>query len=695
MKKRILAGVMVASAASTGGVGALDAVPNLLTSESMLELVSFVLQTPCTGLPDYPTQPPIVAKASGASAIEANFLTGLSGNQWVAAMTVPLTSGICDINQGATAEGIVIGLDAVHVVFDGSLNGPAQGIAITSDWRSVLRLVYAGMGPFGDSVFSRDCNSAARRALVNNWDSLFGGASTGATCLDSHPSVPGQGAAGYDQSNTIVEPGLRHAFRRSEDSDATDVFLANLGLPRIDFLQRFNSDQRPPSVPTNSTALQTSVYRALANSPFCNVRRPNDAYPPVSRSGSVIPPMYHVGVPSGTTGLGLVPYDPVLGVSPRLLSPYYPELQDQDPIRRRCIGRPVPLASAPNLPQEQVCSADGNLGLVLPISPPPALTAPERYPSVACNDTLPFAFGPAPRRPTGDPVRCPNGDVPQDGQCLLPVDSFGQFNCLNNAQNVPVALFDTDGNGSQFPDAPSTDGTAHADGRAYNLILRRADGQIRTIVRPDPMQVGQTQLVPMIGAYYRIHSTRSGLVPPNHTRSCQRAQADDQIGCLVQLNPCSMGYARMQAVNNNPGTISAPLDNIAPTTAAIQALVSGGSTYPLAHKRYLHAPRGFENLLSSSPTVPNRDAELDFSKCMVGYSTLLPPPAGGGTPHSFCEDFRQRGSCGSTEVDACANNPPGIPSSACDNGYRDGDEVGVDVCPSDRPTCNPATHRCQ
>lgn len=457
------------------------------------------------------------------------------------------------------------------------------------------------------------------------------------------------------------------------------------------------------------------IYRALANSPFCNVHRPEDDYQPTSVGGSLIPPMYQVGVPAAAgTGTGFAAYDASLGDNARFMAPYMPETQDEDPIRRKCFGPKVVINDSPTAPREEVCSADGNLGLVLPIEPPPAITTGERYPSIACEDTIDFQFGPAPKRPTGDPVRCPNGDAPQDGQCLLPTRSAANalgyaFDCLNNGLNVPAALFDTDGNGSDYPDAPLTDAKGNADGRAYNLVLRAADGTVRTTTRPNPTALG-TMTVPVIGAYYRIHSSRSGLVAPNNLKVCAtQDDATDQIGCLVQSNPCSMGYAGGGAVSNNPGTVAALVNGVAPTPANVQALLVGGTTYPIARKLYLNSLKGFDSLLTSGdPGAPTgKDAELDLAKCFANlpFSTAaafgtainvatpygfvpIPAPVGGGTPHALCEDFIDSSCSGTTgNVDACKGNPTDIPSSACNNGYKDGDETGVDVCPAARPTC--------
>jgi ABC-type phosphate transport system substrate-binding protein len=716
MRKSIALGSFAALVAGSAGAGALDSVPNMLGSDTLKNFTVAVLDGCSAELGTYLTDndagkagvQPILYNGTGSGNGE-NAMKPANSAQWVAPMSRAMGTGICNAAAPrAGAEGIVFALDALSIVFASSVAGadgidyPGTAGDAANNWRTVLREVYTGMGASGNNIFTRDCNSAARRALVDNWDNLFHG-STGTTCADSNP----------DAGATNVEPGLRHAFRRDEESGTTDVFLAQLSLPSLNFQQTGTSTS---VIPAGSNATQTVVYRALANSPFCNVRRPDDDYAPVSKGGSPIPPMYNVGLPaSAGTGLGLVPYDPALGDNARFLAPYMIEQMDQDPIRRKCFGSKVPVSASPNGPREEVCSADGQLGLVLPINPPPALTTAQRYPSIACEDTRDFEFGPAATRPTGDPVRCPNGDAPQDGKCLLPNRTDATqpggfaFDCLNNGLNSPAAIFDTDGNGSEYPDAPTTDGRLDADGRAYNLLLRQPNGNVRTITRPNPIALG-TMTVPIVGAYYRLHSSRSGLASPNHTQVCAtQDDATDQIGCLVQKNLCSMGYAGAGAVSSNPGTVAALVNGVAPTATTVQALVQGGTTYPIARKLYLNSLRGFETLLTSSdPAAPGgKDAELDLAECYahLPFSTFasaggtvqlnvanfgftpLPAPAGGGAVHALCEDFNGT-SCGdATNADACSGNTGLIPKSSCSNGLRDGDETGVDVCPAVRPTC--------
>jgi hypothetical protein len=377
---------------------------------------------------------------------------------------------------------------------------------------------------------------------------------------------------------------------------------------------------------------------------------------------------------------------------------------------------------------EQVCGADGTLGVVLPILVPSELTPAQKYPSLACDPTLPFAFGPALLRPNGDPARCPNGDAPQDSKCLLPVRADASqpggiaFDCINPPGNVPQALFDTDGNGTVFTDAPGTDARPDVDGRVYNLVLRDPTGAIRLVSRPDPQKLG-VMSTPVAGAFYRIHTTRSLLLPPLHTTATCALQDDasDQIGCLTLSSPCSIGYAGRGGVSNNPGTTSAKVDGIDNTTDTIKALVLGGSTYPLARKLYLNTLQGFEILHNSTVATGTGNAEEEMAKC---YSSLLfpngstpaainvdssslgfvklPPATGATAEKPLCEDFNGASNCAdATNSDACVGNDGVatlgglIPTSLCDNGLKDGDETATDVCPAVRPTCSTTTHHCQ
>ena len=98
--------------------------------------------------------------------------------QSVAPMSRSLGELICTpgLGQGnpSTAAGILSCLDGIAIVAAQSA-APSCNLRYDSgnpsDWRDVLRLLYAGANPFPDG--RRDCNSAARRSLVDNWGLLF------------------------------------------------------------------------------------------------------------------------------------------------------------------------------------------------------------------------------------------------------------------------------------------------------------------------------------------------------------------------------------------------------------------------------------------------------------------------------------------------------------------------------------------
>ena len=368
MKKNIAFASTLAVLAGVTGAGALDAVPAMVGADSMKDLTVAILNN-CTAL--HVLGDPIRYDGIGSAVGELALRTiGFGAKQMIAPMSRPLGSAICSgptAAQRQGAEGMVIALAGVAVVGNSS-NVGVEGIDYTgtaqdpfNNWREVLRIVYTGMpSSVGNNVFLRDCNSQARKDIVTNWDDVFHG--TVNACTDSHPSVPGTGQAGYDQSNSIVEPGIRHAFRPDDESGVTEVFLLQLNLSPINFEQ---------SAPAGSNPVQAAVYRALANSPFCNNKRPEDKWGPVTMptnatlgfSASQIPEMTFVGVPPGAgAGLGYAP-QLVGSANAANLTPYVNEYMDQDPIRRKCVGRGGNVNAA--LPFEQVCSADGTLGVVL------------------------------------------------------------------------------------------------------------------------------------------------------------------------------------------------------------------------------------------------------------------------------------------------------------------------------------------
>ncbi len=291
--------------------------------------------------------------------------------------------------------------------------------------------------------------------------------------------------------------------------------------------------------------------------------------------------------------------------------------QNNDPIRRQALGLNRSSGGGATIrldsnPAEQVATACGDNGVVLPSSIPSDTI--KAFPNAICGAGR-VAFFPAVQLVSGANARyqlCPNGDMPVGSQGWDPVIraairgsgtcyAMVTFNdatnaaCLNFASNHPV---------SPLAPAPSTYVLLHAgdpssvvnvattDGRVYNNTVWQPSSQSRlqhsytfngqeqapTPTPPDTATAFNQQVV---GAFYRIHSTRTAkgynaaatcnanadcpaATPTcdtgthtcftNAEASCTNVGPDgvtpnvccenttNQIGCLTIASPCSMGY---------------------------------------------------------------------------------------------------------------------------------------------------------
>src|SRR5581483_5291347 len=86
---------------------------------------------------------------------------------------------------------------------------PVAGAYTFTDWRDVLKVVFAGVSHTGDT--DTGCSSEIRRTIVNNWSSFFQTACSGGT---------GTGAC----------TTLQHVYRRDDGSGTTDVFSQLVGI---------------------------------------------------------------------------------------------------------------------------------------------------------------------------------------------------------------------------------------------------------------------------------------------------------------------------------------------------------------------------------------------------------------------------------------------------------------------------------
>jgi hypothetical protein len=469
-------------------------------------------------------------------------------------------NGVCTPNQPP--------LNAIDVVAsttsggaltcNGTADGTATGTAYsgtpefgpdpTQNWRHVLALIYGGRNITTGVV---DCNQPARRNLAANWSHLFqdGCANGASVCGDA-----------------MHQGALWHAFRLDDEanggSDVSTVFASLIGLSPV------------PS---------DSALNGFGQSPFCNALNwdtgatntncGNGAHEQWTGPGGVVDPTSrcliggacgapgtgnHRRPPPGTWGDNPDPSQGALGAD--VLPTGF---QDNDPIRRSCLGNTVNNAMRPG---EEVCNIDGALGLVLPIAKSDwmksALPPLEQYSTNPCNT---FAFGkPATVftcaiRNTGTKHsgECPNGDALIGGGCMVPIDSVGNTSQCVSGKSMVAAL--------------QNRALGNPDGRIYNTNMR--DG---TVVEPligyAQYPVTSTTLkLDFAGYYGRIHEVQT--IPAGRT-SCREARATDQIACLVQADPCSIGVAgdAARTWNATPGMDGLRVNQLYPTAAG----------YPLA-----------------------------------------------------------------------------------------------------------------
>jgi hypothetical protein len=231
------------------------------------------------------------------------------------------------------------------------------------------------------------------------------------------------------------------------------------------------------------------------------------------------------------------------------------EIQDLDPVRRTCDGN-----GRNQFDGEQVCARDGTLGVVLPLVIPQAAQDPylttlsgpavsRDGPGADCvtaweaAEIAPLcstsALGGTFQRIANPPgiTTCPVGAV-VGGTCLWPKktgSASGQgFSCTVGKNNLPASI-------------------TGQDARAWNLFPRRENGNPITYVRGTSNRI-------MSSAYYRLHMTsqlaagdRPAVVVGTTTRTqgCMFADSTEQIGCLVEASPCSIGYAGNSAASPN------------------------------------------------------------------------------------------------------------------------------------------------
>ncbi len=608
------------------------------------------------------------------------------------------------------AAGIVIGIDAVRLFAStaainanpaGACNGTAgsaaactrdtvqgglafdnsspsanndAGVAIPfSNWRDVLALLYGGLDRTVTPMVT-DCNGAKRRALVANWSFLF---------EQSCANPNGQ--------------ALTHAWRRDDGSGTSDAFSSLIGITAA------SVDQFTNAIGGFSTSLGGS--NGFGATPYCNAMNWDTAEVSagVCQAGAANNLKHYVG-PGGVPVPGAASGEPhhtlpagvwgnvqptvgtdggLVAGQPQVFATSY---QDNDPIRVPCAGN-----GHVNSRGEDVCNDDGNLGVVLPI---PALdfignttgltsfTAATECTSGATNSVAgPHVYKCAPSGSNVTAGLCPNNDTPAGTGCLTPLGTSGGSSttqCMTTKATLINCLF----------------GHCGSDNRVYNLFSFTAAGGYNTY--PVAEATGPVNIV-FAGGFGRIHQRE---VAQTGLKVCQLNDATDNIGCLVQADPQSVGYAGNGAdtweardpVAGHTGTGETTGLRVHGLSAGVACTPGTDATtnYPLWRKLYFSSIIGFENVTTAkelslaeyestaaqiAPVMAQYDFfVLPFSPmgadtsgapviCAAGQFNNPPGcmPAGttGSGPYNkpFCEDFNEVKNCAvtGTNSNACQN----------------------------------------
>ena len=644
-------------------------------------------------------------------------------------MSSMLSSGgnLCTFNgtkgSGASnASGVVVALDAVDVLAASSVvdnancNGTADntgtGLAYSGtsgvfttitaqNWKWVLALVYGGKD-YSTGVV--DCNQASRKSLVNNWSNLF---QDSGTCANGNATC--QSLAQYSNTaGTGTTTPLWHAYRMNEAAGTASVFASLLGLTPSQSQSSVNGFGASPWCNSLNWDVTSDTTGTCALGNHDQFSGPGGIIDPLSKCTIASPPVCGA---AGTGNHRMPPIVPaawngnnggVWGLNPNVtkaacnkqtadptqcIYDVLPtDMQDNDPIRRPCQGNTT---NNKNLPGEEVCNLDGALGLVLSIPftdfigrAPPAGLGQEQYPTNKCNT---FFFGNAPNVFTCAPANlfhsgeCPNGDALFGGICLIPADSqhAGHAQCVSSPVTVAsIQVLSNLGVAAGNPGNP--------DGRAYNLHMynQGADGAVgytEEIIQNVVSGVSSPISLDFVGGAGRIHQVQSQLGASAF--GCQELSVTDQIGCLAQADPCSIGVTGDGAKTWNArpdgsvtgvsttgasGTDSIRVAQVYPTSTTVNLLGQAGE-YELGRKLYFSSLVGFANVdsfvLTTGAADPDELSIGEFESTYANTAALLAADGYfqvengplGNAP--FCEDFNEGTVCAGTNAqNACTTN---------------------------------------
>jgi len=522
---------------------------------------------------------------NGSAATNANgIVIGMDAVDILASSTIPaITNG----GQAVCSDSSIADQNAQEpngLAYSGSTAAGvpfANAAGNTQNWKWTLALVYGGLDLSAPAGTLPNCAGTARADLVNNWSLLFQNSST---CSNGSANAGVCGDSVHLAAGDGTHVPLMHAFRRDDASGTSDVFSSLIGLqvlmpsPSASSNNGFgaspycNALNWDTNVNNNNGGFCGGQLNSLGNLTFGpddqfvgpgGVPDPNSLCTFKSFASSAVSgtePCNTTGgggnhnmPPPGTWGNA-----PAITGNPSNFDVLPTSFQDNDPIRRTCIGT-ISGGQTTNVlaSSEQVCNLDGKLGLVLAIPASdfitsqtnPAGTPEVQYPTVACTGAQRLGkpvnvLNCAPFQSATHAGECPDGDGLIGTSCEVPIATSPLTSQCIASKTVSVVSH------------KRTLGSP--DGRVYNLFMRdgtTTDGSITYIEETIQNGTSSPPTVDFAGGMGTIHSIATvwndGNVASNATLAltsppnvgCQMVDATDQIACLVQADPCSLGYA--------------------------------------------------------------------------------------------------------------------------------------------------------
>ena len=558
-------GILVVGAGAANLAAAVDTTGSNIAlngSDTLFDVTQSVLASCNTAFADFSTQG--ITYLGGGSGVGAGAM-GLNTQQ-VSPMSRALQSTeYCSIASPASpglAEGLLVGIDGVAVTAN-QTNSCSDSISGANGFgsSSTMTVLSGGTGAatgatytFGDPTGALYQNQPSFDALAVLYfglthDGNYNCASdVRRSLIRNWKNVfAGDCSAG----DTICSAGLTHAWRRSDLSGTTDAFVSILNPPNG---TTTNGKGAPVSVGIG-TLSNVPVGRTPKSNPFCNSVDANTVPAPATYGGSS-------------------------------------DFSDADPVRTICVAGKDGVCEAFKFNATSGLFA-GDLGVVQVILLPDGTTtvASDLYPQQRCGGSCTLVVPlKGSQLPPG--LRCPDGATLIGGTCLMPYagpSSSPDPRCVASSTTRCAGP------------------TGRPDGRVYNLVTVVLASQIPTPQRgTTPFQFAFDANKRFLSrSFYRIHSTTAGAnnVPDTtvgQTGLCQEGNDTSQIGCLVDSDPCSIGYAGREAAKSYPGLGTPSV----PQSAPLKALAVNG-TPPFTPPSVSADPDlALENLLAPPGTAP-------------------------------------------------------------------------------------------